>query len=67
VIMERIAHRARPAESGIDLEYIERLNLAYSQFVSGWDISPVISINTGAVDLREEAAVDLLAKDCITV
>ncbi|HET7121798.1 MAG TPA: deoxynucleoside kinase [Solirubrobacterales bacterium] len=55
VLLERISIRARPGESDLTGEYLDRLREAYDRFVSIWDRSPVIKVDTARTDLRSDA------------
>jgi len=62
VLLARVRERARPFEAGIDPAYLGRVARAYDAFFSDWSACPVVVIETGGVDLREDAgALDAVA------
>lgn len=59
-LQQRIAERGRSYEQGIEPSYLEELNDRYHRLFSAWTGSPVISIDTADLDLRDEQAVEAL-------
>ena len=54
-LMERISHRGRDSEKGIQLDYIQRLNTAYDEWmVRARGYTDVIEIDTDSVPLQGE-------------
>ncbi|GLY29838.1 deoxynucleoside kinase [Kineosporia sp. NBRC 101731] len=58
VLLERVKSRGRGYESGISLDYLQALHEAYDRWIDGYTGSPVIVVDTGTVDLREDEALD---------
>lgn len=56
VLMARIAARDRPYERNMDREYIEGLRLGYEQFMSTYDESPVLIIDTNYLNVIQNPA-----------
>ena len=51
VLMERIHKRGIDAEQSIQREYLERLNVAYTDFFHYYDKSPLLIVNCAEIDL----------------
>lgn len=51
VLMARIAARDRPYERNMDREYIEHLRQGYEQFISAYSESPMLMIDTNALNI----------------
>jgi deoxyguanosine kinase len=49
-LMKRIEKRGRPFEFNMDAQYIEALNQAYNHFFFHYTASPLLIINTNAID-----------------
>ncbi len=49
-LMKRIEKRGRPFEFNMDVHYIEALNRAYNHFFFHYTASPLLIINTNAID-----------------
>lgn len=56
VLLERIRSRGRAYEQGIPAEYLEQLNGHYEEWIDGWEGSPVLIVETDAVNVVEEEA-----------
>ena len=50
VLMERINHRGRDIESGITADYLSLLETFYDEWIQAFDLCPVLTIRTGALD-----------------
>ncbi len=50
VLVERIRRRARPIEAGITAEYLSLLDTFYDEWLSGFDLCPVLTIRTQQLD-----------------
>ncbi len=50
VLMDRIRRRGRGMESGISSDYLERLDLYYTDWLQNFDICPVLTIKTDDLD-----------------
>ncbi|MBE7535225.1 MAG: deoxynucleoside kinase [Anaerolineales bacterium] len=50
VLMERIRRRARGMESGITLDYLSLLDSFYDEWLSAFDMCPVLTIQTDDLD-----------------
>jgi len=48
--MERIRRRARGMESGITLDYLSLLDSFYDEWLSAFDMCPVLTIQTDDLD-----------------
>ncbi len=64
-LRHRIDLRGRSYESNISDEYLAGLNILYDDWIARYDLSPVLTIDTGAVDIVErpedlEYVVDLI-------
>ncbi len=46
----RIKERGRPAEQSIPLSYLKKLQVLYDAWIDGYDLSPVVTLNTGKLD-----------------
>ena len=57
VLRERIARRGIPYEQRITTDYLERLSDAYARFFHFYDRSPLLIVNTTAIDLVDEDGV----------
>lgn len=55
VLMERIRQRARPIEAGISAEYLSLLDTFYEEWLTGFDLCPVLTIRTQQLDFVHEA------------
>jgi deoxyadenosine/deoxycytidine kinase len=64
-LLRRIALRSRESEQAIDTTYLTRLADLYDEFVEGWDICPIVRVNTEAHDLREPGEVERLLADVV--
>ena len=54
VLMERIARRNRPFEKDMDRDYIARLNDAYNHYFFHYTDTPLLVVNTNAIDFVNE-------------
>ncbi len=54
VLMERIARRNRPFEKDMDRDYISRLNDAYNHYFFHYTDTPLLVVNTNAIDFVNE-------------
>lgn len=61
VLMERIAARGRTYEGGIDHQYLALLNRIRHRFFSQWERSPVLLVESAAIDLRQPGETDIIA------
>lgn len=50
VLMDRIRRRGREIESGISLDYLELLDTFYADWLSTFDVCPVLTIRTDDLD-----------------
>ncbi|MCC7118096.1 MAG: deoxynucleoside kinase [Anaerolineales bacterium] len=50
VLMDRIRRRARNMETGISAEYLTLLNSFYDEWLAGFDLCPVLTIQTDDLD-----------------
>ena len=53
-LMERIARRNRPFEKDMDRDYISRLNDAYNHYFFHYTDTPLLVVNTNAIDFVNE-------------
>jgi deoxyadenosine/deoxycytidine kinase len=58
LLLERISNRGRAAERHITLDYLADLDSLYRDFIADWDVSPVLSLDTGIHDLRQPDELD---------
>jgi deoxyguanosine kinase len=56
VILKRIEKRGRSFERGIDPDYLTILDEAYTQFFFHYQVTPLLVVNTNAIDLVERPA-----------
>jgi deoxyadenosine/deoxycytidine kinase len=63
VALGRIARRARPEESGVDLAYLEDLGSLYETFVGAWSDGPVLRLPADAHDFRDVSGLRKLATE----
>jgi deoxyguanosine kinase len=49
-LLQRIARRGIPYESGIDAPYLTRLNDAYARFFHEYDRAPLLIVNAASID-----------------
>jgi deoxyguanosine kinase len=56
VLLKRIEKRGRPFETGIERDYLDQLNQAYSHFFFHYTDSPLLIINTNEIDFVENDA-----------
>ncbi|MEO0565856.1 MAG: deoxynucleoside kinase, partial [Chloroflexota bacterium] len=55
VLMDRIAHRGREYEQGVDMrEYMDSLVHQYDTFFADYDASPVLVLNTDNINIVED-------------
>lgn len=59
-LVERIARRDRVAERHVNSVYLELIQAEYERFASGWNSSPVLSLDTEARDLRNQEEINAL-------
>ena len=61
--MERIRERAIPMEQGISADYLADLSDSYTQFFHQYDESPVLIVNTMALNpIDDEGDFDILVQ-----
>ncbi len=56
VLVERIKSRGREYEQAIPADYLEQLNAHYEDWIDRWRDSPVLVVETDAVNVVEEEA-----------
>ena len=56
VILKRIEKRGRSFERGIDPDYLSVLDEAYTQFFFHYQVTPLLVVNTNAIDLVDRPA-----------
>ncbi len=63
-LRKRILHRGRDMEAAVPVSYLKRLHRLYEDWISRYDLSPVIEINTDKVDYVTDLVdrLDLLKK-----
>ncbi|MGD1996015.1 MAG: deoxynucleoside kinase [Anaerolineae bacterium] len=49
-LLDRIAHRGRSFERGISSEYLEQLNVLYEEWISSFDLCPVLAVPSDSLD-----------------
>lgn len=55
VLEGRIAKRGRGFEANIDRGYLEQLNLLYEEWIAGFDLSPVLTVDSDEVDFSVDS------------
>ena len=58
VLVERIRHRGRDIESGISEDYLALLDSFYDDWMTSFDVCPVLTIHTG--ELGREVPLDFV-------
>lgn len=61
VLLERIAARGRAYEMGLDYGYLSALNAERDEFFRRWERSPVLLVDSVAIDLRQKREIDIIA------
>ncbi len=61
VLMERIAARGRPYEADINRDYLTLLTNTRRRFFETWSASPVLLVDSAAIDLREPSQTETIA------
>jgi deoxyadenosine/deoxycytidine kinase len=60
-LMQRIASRGRDMESGISADYLQRLNVLYAAWMEGFNLCPVLTIPSDALDfVNSRAHLDII-------
>lgn len=54
VLYERVRQRGRPYEAGLTVEYLSRVQAFYDEWIASYARSPVVRIDVGSVDLRQD-------------
>jgi deoxyadenosine/deoxycytidine kinase len=60
VLFQRIRARNRRGEENVSRRYLDRLGEEYERFVTGWNLSPIVRVDTTEVDLRRASGQHLL-------
>ncbi len=55
VLVERIRQRARPIEAGITADYLSLLDSFYREWLTGFDLCPVLTLRTQQLDFVHHA------------
>ncbi|MGH2975627.1 MAG: deoxynucleoside kinase [Solirubrobacterales bacterium] len=63
-LLRRVRSRGRNAESDVGLDYLTALNQRYDRFAEQWSASPLVNIDTMAIDIREDAGIAAVASRC---
>jgi deoxyadenosine/deoxycytidine kinase len=62
VLLQRIQIRGRAIEAGIDAAYLSLLDRLYEEWTSSFDLCPILTIQSDAVDfVNREEQLDLIA------
>jgi deoxyadenosine/deoxycytidine kinase len=61
ILMERIDARGRAYEADIDHDYLAELTDTRRRFFEQWDRSPVLRVDSAALDLRRSDQADIIA------
>ena len=56
VLLRRVAKRGRRYEQGLTVDYLERLNEAYTRFFYDYNASPLLIVNAAEIDFAENEA-----------
>jgi len=65
VLLERIDVRGRPYEAGIDHRYLTELTQTRREFFERWTRSPVLLLDSDAIDLRQPQQTEIIAESLI--
>lgn len=60
-LLRRVRARARTYEDGLGSGYLAELSSRRRAYFEGWDASPVLLVDSAAVDVRTSGGVDLIA------
>jgi deoxyadenosine/deoxycytidine kinase len=66
-LLERVRSRGRGYETGITADYLQALQDAYDRWITTYTAAPVIVVDTGRVDLREDGALTRLVTEVSAV
>ncbi len=58
-LLKRIRRRGRSGEENLSLDYLERLDLRYQEWLTDW-VGPIVRVDTEATDLRSASGADEL-------
>src|SRR5436305_6673947 len=61
----RVRSRERAGESSVTLEYLTSLNHRYDEFVADWETSPIVRVDTVAIDVRTDGGLEQVIEDCL--
>lgn len=64
-LLKRIAARGRDYELAIDRDYLEMLNRARNTYFRNWRNSPVLLVDSAALDLRQKSEIQLIVHKII--
>lgn len=67
VLLERIARRGRPFEADFDQDYLIALAQMYVEEFAHYTRTPLLSVDTTAIDFREDGPVDTLFQRVLAV
>jgi deoxyadenosine/deoxycytidine kinase len=67
VLLERIARRGRPFEADFDRDYLIALAEMYVEAFAHYTRTPLLSVDTTAIDFREDGPVDTLFQQVLAV
>lgn len=65
ILAERIAVRDRSGESKVSLGYLQGLASRYEQFAAAWDASPLVTVDTVKLDVREKDGLAEVVDRCV--
>jgi deoxyadenosine/deoxycytidine kinase len=63
VLLARSHSRSRPGEQHLTLDYFEKLRQRYDRFVKDWTYSPILEVDTSAIDLRQQSGYERLLQN----
>lgn len=61
----RVRSRDRAGESSVTLEYLTSLNHRYDEFAADWETSPIVRVDTVAIDVRTDKGLEQVIEDCL--
>ena len=64
-LLRRIRARGRPYERAIGLDYLRVLDLTRDRLFAGWDVCPVVEIDTEQLDGRTPEGLHTIARRVI--
>ncbi len=63
VLHQRVQERGQPGEEHFSAEYVSEISDRYGAWANRWELSPVLRVDTEAVDVRSQDGVDDIATE----